>query len=115
MCSESLTENCVLTYNNELLDPMKPTIKISLYVAVSVGLLLSTAAVKWRLIAHSFLYLECLTQLLAMLLANQATFSYSKSEYTMLFALIFVFYYCHSRLGVVVLTLTFAIHLFVGL
>ena len=67
-------KECVGTYNNDIVDPMEPSLRIILIGLIIVGTLLDLLCYKWRRMANTFIYLECLTRVVAMLIPNFASY-----------------------------------------
>lgn len=80
------------------MDPLEPFARYMLKGLVVLGALLNIACLKWRGIANSFTYLECLTRVVATLIPNYANYEYTIVGYAMLFAFIFLIFYCDSGL-----------------
>ena len=77
-----------------MMDPIEPFARFTLKVIVVVGALLTIACLKWRGIANCFTYVECLTRVVATLIPNYKNYEYTTIGYVMLFAFLFIGFYC---------------------
>ena len=111
-CSEKFEKDCLGDYNHAIMDPIEPYARYALKMIVIVTALLNIACIKWRGIANCFIYLECLTRIVATLIPNYANYEYTLIGWAMLFAFFFFCFYCDHGMQIICTTLTIAFHIF---
>ena len=74
-CSADLTQNCIGTYDENLMEPTRPTCLFVLELLIFLGVFADALCYKWRQLARFFIYLELLCRLMAVMIPN--TYGYS--------------------------------------
>ena len=97
------------------MDPIDSLMRTNLIILIVFGTLLDFICIKWRKVANVFLYLECLTRCVAMLIPNFASYQYTVIGYMQMLGMTYLFYYCDEAIQLIVMTFTFGLHLFLGI
>ena len=94
ICTDLITEKCVIEYNESICDPLEPIVRNSLYILFAIGLILDFLCIKWRWLSIWFIYLEILTRILASTIPNQVSQDYTRIHYGYSIMLVFCAFYC---------------------
>ena len=113
-CGGEVQNDCIGVYNEGLLDPIVPIMMNLLKVVIILGTLLDLLIFKWRYLSSLVLHMECLTRLIVLLIPNYASYEHTTATYLYAFTSTFLIYYTDSGSQVIVLTLTFIVHVTFG-
>ncbi len=75
------------------MDPFASVLLQVLYALVFVALVLNILCFKWRWLARYFLYLECLTRIVAVSFPNVAGYEDDEIKYALIFLINFMCFY----------------------
>ena len=94
-------ENCP-PYNQELLDSRHKYFRYIVIALTAIGVLIDILAVKWRSLAHCFIYLEQLLSLFIFFIPTRANIEMPSYFLTVLQTCVFIFFYCGTNLQLVI-------------
>ena len=94
------------------MDPIEDGARFTLMASIFIGAVLDLACIKWRGISNLFIYMECLTRIIASLIPNYGNYERDFIGNIMLFSVIFICFYCDEGRQIIFLSLTLAWHIF---
>ena len=96
------------------MDPIENLMRMNLVILIVIGIMLDLLCFKWRKLANAFIYLECITRIVALMFPNHANYNYDFIGYMQMLGMTWLFYYCDEPAQLITITVTFGIHLFLG-
>ena len=94
------------------MDPGEDTLRVLLKVIVIIGAFLDVICYKKRSVADSFLYLECLTRIMASLIPNYASYGKTDIDYMIVFTIMFAALYSDQGWQIISSVATVVWHIF---
>lgn len=89
--------NCLYEYNKEVVNVAEGVGRQILYILIAVSAVLCIFSFKWRMLANSFMYLECLIRIDMGLVPNTASQSLSVLQITMISMITTLCFFNDSR------------------
>lgn len=89
---------------------MRNLLKVLIFVTVINNVLV----LKWHYLSDWIVPLECATRLVALMIANEANYNYTNIGYLYVFGIMIICYYNDKGSQLLMITLTYAIHITFG-
>ena len=110
-CLPASLKSCTTEYEENMMESTKHYCKYALEVFVFFGVFLDALCIKWRQIAHFFIYLELICRLVAVMIPS--AYSQQQDEFgsLMTFGAIFLAFFCGESISIVANSLTLGFHI----
>ena len=101
MFFDDLCETCP-PYNKELLDPLAKYFSYTLLALATIGSIIDLLAIKYRCLAHYFIYLESMIGVLVFFIPTKGLLEMSNFHMLSYSMTLFISFYCGTNIQLII-------------
>ena len=105
-------DDCLGPYAKELLDPGEDFFRILLIVLTILSIILCVLCYRWRFLANSFVYIEFLIRVTAVMIPNRTSYQHTPIQYLWITSVAYICFFCDEIGHIIVLTVLLAFQSF---